>query len=88
VVAASTDLELAKRDIVRQLKALPLSRAHFKLAWDFTSGSVVVGALTDLLRPQNAFTVSAALFGLAGLMVTLFGIETKGKPLEEIQALT
>ena len=30
------------------------------------SGAVIVGAMTDLLGPQNAFTVSAGLFGLAG----------------------
>jgi hypothetical protein len=30
VVAAATDLELAKRDIVRQVETLPLSRAHIK----------------------------------------------------------
>jgi MFS transporter, putative metabolite:H+ symporter len=31
------------------------------------SGAVVVGALTDLIGPQNAFSVSAVLFVLAGV---------------------
>jgi putative MFS transporter len=52
------------------------------------SGAVLVGALTDRIGPQNAFTVSAVLFVLAGLVVMLFGIETRGKSLEQIEALT
>jgi putative MFS transporter len=51
------------------------------------SGAVVVGALTDLIGSQGAFTVSAVLYGLAGSIVMLFGIETRGRSLEEIQAL-
>ena len=52
------------------------------------SGAIVVGALTDLIGPQNAFSVSAVLFVAAGSIVMLFGIETRGKSLEQIEALT
>ena len=52
------------------------------------SGAVIVGALPDLIGRKNAFTLSAVLFGLAGVVVMLFGIETRGKSLEEIQALS
>jgi putative MFS transporter len=51
------------------------------------SGAVVVGALIDLIGPQNAFSLSAALFVVAGVVVLFFGLETRGKSLEQIQAL-
>jgi putative MFS transporter len=52
------------------------------------SGAIVVGALSDLIGPQNAFSLSAVLFVVAGSIVMLFGIETRGKSLEQIEALT
>jgi putative MFS transporter len=51
------------------------------------SGTVVVGTLIDVVGAQYAFTVSAVLFSLAALTVMLFGIETGGKSLEEIDRL-
>jgi putative MFS transporter len=52
------------------------------------SGVLIVGFMMDVLGSLNAFTVAAAVFVLAGLTVMLFGIETRGKTLEEIQALS
>jgi putative MFS transporter len=52
------------------------------------SGALIVGVMMDVLGPQTAFTVAAGVFVLAGLIVMVFGIETRGKTLEEIQALT
>jgi hypothetical protein len=37
--------------------------------------------------PQNAFTLSGLALALAGVVLLVFGIETRGKTLEEIQAL-
>jgi MFS transporter, putative metabolite:H+ symporter len=51
-------------------------------------GAAIVGALTDRIGPPNAFTFSAVLFVLAGSVVLLFGLETRGKSLEQIEALT
>jgi len=51
------------------------------------SGAVVTGVMIEFLGPRNAFTVSGAFLALAGLVVLTFGIETRGRTLEEIEAL-
>jgi MFS transporter, putative metabolite:H+ symporter len=51
------------------------------------SGSVITGFLISLVGPQNAFTLSGLALALAGVVLLVFGIETRGKTLEEIQAL-
>jgi putative MFS transporter len=51
------------------------------------SGALIVGVMIDLLGPLNAFTIAAGVFVLARLIVMIFGIETRGKTLEEFHAL-
>jgi putative MFS transporter len=51
------------------------------------SGSVLTGLLISLVGAQNAFTIGGIAFAAAGLVLLAFGIETRGKSLEEIQAL-
>jgi putative MFS transporter len=51
------------------------------------SGAVISGLMIHFLGPVNAFTVSGAAAVLAGLVLLTFGIETRGRTLEEIQAM-
>jgi putative MFS transporter len=51
------------------------------------SGAVVAGVVIDLLGPESAFTVSAALLCVSASIVVIFGLETRGMSLDEIQGL-
>ena len=64
--------------------AISLVNAFSRIA--LASGAVVVGPLIERVGPQNAFTLCGASFALAGLILVAFGVEMRGKTLEEIQA--
>ena len=48
------------------------------------TGPIVVGYIIGAVGDAGVFTLGAASFALAALVVLIFGIETRGRTLEEI----
>ena len=69
MVAARTDIDLARRDIVQQLEALPLSRAHLK-----TMLLAGLGPLFEAFDQQNIVYVLPALLAPFALSAAQAGL--------------